>query len=301
MQPGSVPIAFAAGSTTNARPLTLSSPSFRQRSKSLPNPPTADFFIHVPMPTLAWDDAVSKGDKLLAMTLSEEKTTGSASSLAQESEFLDQSSVHDWGYVRTLTPLLEDPEAVYLNDSHLHRTMHHGKIYPATRANFGNIVDRRRGTLKAMNNFGPAYALSRVGVDSDLQPELQRWSDMAYLQWTDPSFDDLPGDLRLVLRCFIVNADTLAIIDCVEANHREKNPNWSRADYPSIGCHIDEDDAKALLGTPNGSGVAWLLAQHRQELGWKTVEYVTVSWDQGAVQLAFQIGNVRVEAKDPWA
>jgi hypothetical protein len=45
-------------------------------------------------------------------------------------------------------------------------------------------------------------------------------------------------------------------------------------DDPSIGWDIDEDEAKALLGTPNGCGVAWLLVQHRRKLGWKAVQHV---------------------------
>ena len=42
-----------------------------------------------------------------------------------------------------------------------------------------------------------------------------------------------------------------------------------------------ETEAKALLGTPNGSGIAWLLIQHKRQLGWKMVDSVTLFWKDG--------------------
>jgi hypothetical protein len=39
---------------------------------------------------------------------------------------------------------------------------------------------------------------------------------------------------------------------------------------------VDTWDAQALLGTPNGKGVAWLVAQRRRELGSMCVEWVVI-------------------------
>jgi hypothetical protein len=41
---------------------------------------------------------------------------------------------------------------------------------------------------------------------------------------------------------------------------------------------MDSEDGKALLGTPNGSSVAWLLIQHKamSQLWHKTVKKVTI-------------------------
>lgn len=38
-----------------------------------------------------------------------------------------------------------------------------------------------------------------------------------------------------------------------------------------------------VLGTPNASGVAWLLAQHREDLGDKTVSAIRV-WDKSGLE-----------------
>jgi len=41
---------------------------------------------------------------------------------------------------------------------------------------------------------------------------------------------------------------------------------------------MDSEEGKAILGTPNGAGVAWLLIQRKQELGHRTIKDVTVFW-----------------------
>jgi hypothetical protein len=46
--------------------------------------------------------------------------------------------------------------------------------------------------------------------------------------------------------------------------------------------NIQTEEEKALLVTPNGSGVGWLLVQHEEQLGWKTIESVTLFWSSEA-------------------
>ena len=38
----------------------------------------------------------------------------------------------------------------------------------------------------------------------------------------------------------------------------------------------DSDQGKALIGTPHGNGVGWLMWQHQDQLGKKTFDKVTV-------------------------
>jgi hypothetical protein len=44
--------------------------------------------------------------------------------------------------------------------------------------------------------------------------------------------------------------------------------------WPSISYYINTDEAQALLGTPNGCDIAWLLIQHKlkHQLGHKVVD-----------------------------
>lgn len=40
---------------------------------------------------------------------------------------------------------------------------------------------------------------------------------------------------------------------------------------------MDDPQTKAALGSPNGKGVAWLLGQHKHQLGNKYIDYVSLS------------------------
>jgi hypothetical protein len=97
--------------------------------------------------------------------------------------------------------------------------------------------------------------------------------------------------MRYVLRAHITNPDTLAIMrhvlsesaedSFVPPPHERKRLRWTAQDerprWPGVVLDIKKDKARSLLGTPNGSGVAWLLIQRKRELGHKIVNRVTVS------------------------
>ena len=54
--------------------------------------------------------------------------------------------------------------------------------------------------------------------------------------------------------------------------------------WPGLTFSIESDEGLALLGTPNGRGVAWLLKQH-EELSGKRASKVTVWCDVEKVPL----------------
>ena len=57
---------------------------------------------------------------------------------------------------------------------------------------------------------------------------------------------------------------------------------------------METEEGKALLGTPNGSGIAWLLAQHRKQLGDKAVKKVQLWYSiTSAPNLLFHIKDVK--------
>ena len=109
----------------------------------------------------------------------------------------------------------------------------------------------------------------------DIVP-LGRWSDLVFLEYenlckTADTRDGGPFDvkgLKAVFRSRIVNADTKNIIfEIAEKKGFDGPPAW-----PGMEFKMDTDEGKALLGTPNGNGVGWLLFSHREQLGWKTVK-----------------------------
>jgi hypothetical protein len=84
-------------------------------------------------------------------------------------------------------------------------------------------------------------------------PELKHWSDVAYLQWTDPIATAAPGsgELRYVLRNAIENGDTLNVIDKIMDEYRRVNkkdkkdengekwePEWPGIEFGTSSCRL---------------------------------------------------------------
>lgn len=85
------------------------------------------------------------------------------------------------------------------------------------------------------------------------------------------------------------------------------NPSTRATSHETLDCHgrmlgwcperttfqMTSPEAQALLGTPDARGVAWFLAQHKMQLGWKTMDAVTVfatEESRPSVCLLFEIG-----------
>ena len=67
--------------------------------------------------------------------------------------------------------------------------------------------------------------------------------------------------------------------------------------YPGIERKFDTDEGKALLGTPNGSGTAWLLYDHRDEIQ-KRLDLVRV-WAIGNIFQELPDVHMLIKLKDP--
>jgi len=165
------------------------------------------------------------------------------------------------------------------------------------------------GTIIASANFNPESSLPDLD-EGEEYPELKRWSDIAALQLqiaADPDYSidadtlartnfssspvlPIMNNLTYIVRSSIENPHTNAIIHeliqyhtgtpCSINIHDTGCPPCCQAlAWPGWTFAIDSDDALALLGTPNGSGVAWLLTQHVELFGRKMVGKVTLWCD----------------------
>jgi hypothetical protein len=144
---------------------------------------------------------------------------------------------------------------------------------------FSSVLNARAGLIVAYHNISPSQSIP--DRPQSALPELLHCSDVVYCQWLTQNLKlDLgPHKLRYVLCANIVNVYTLAVIEAIlDARRllRETYPVW-----PGITIDMDSEEGKALLGTPNGSGVAWLLVQHKAEcqLGHKTVIKVSLFYN----------------------
>jgi hypothetical protein len=186
---------------------------------------------------------------------------------------------------------------------------------PATDARFVNVFSLTSGLMVAQSNFGPAHTAPNLPFSS-AHPQLQHWSDIVALQTriasagttkaqparshtragtttltdADPVSPTAPfNNLRYVIRHDIENSDTNSIVHTILQSH------FGSCSYDTFntGCpyccaylawpglifSIDSDEGLALLGTPNGRGVAWMLAQHEEVFGRKEAVEVRVWCD----------------------
>jgi hypothetical protein len=192
----------------------------------------------------------------------------------------------------------------FITTEHTQDVTINSTLYPGTEAEFSSTINIRAGLLPAEYNLDPAYEASRREWDTDVPlPELRHWSDVAYLQWSSLQ-RDAPDELKYVLRSRISERDTLAVIDELIATLPDKDRYLP---WPGISFAMKQSDgAKALLGTPNGRGVAWLPAQHRSQLGCKDVAELRMFYRAEprdcprfrTVSLLFYIRDVKTKAID---
>lgn len=106
-------------------------------------------------------------------------------------------------------------------------------------------------------------------------PKLHHWADLAFIAYQHQCGVEGQSVKRLknVFRCDIKNEITHAIIGAILPDRPER----STVDF--LPFESNSKEAKALIATPNGAGVAWMLLAHRKQLGWKTIVRVTVMTD----------------------
>ena len=156
--------------------------------------------------------------------------------------------------------------------------------------------------IAAVDNESPTQILLREGGGKEggekergaTLPELRYWSDVVFLQWQIVTVGN--ANLQFVFRLGITNGATLDVLQRILRKHGVvgREVVWTARE--------DKEAVAAILGTPNGSGVARLLLHHKRELGHKVVEEVRlVGWKGegvGEPSLVFRIGNVYGEGDE---
>jgi hypothetical protein len=143
---------------------------------------------------------------------------------------------------------------------------HEGIFYGASKGYYANVYNADGGMIVAGNNQGPTLKLRGI---KNLIP-LRQYSDVVFLTWRMVAGDRVKG-LKYIMRHFIVNEQTIQVMEEVLGRRGERLKPW-----PGVKIEFPERDALALLGTPNGRGVGWMLIQHKRQLGLKTIRAVTI-------------------------
>ncbi|KAF2764001.1 hypothetical protein EJ03DRAFT_356159 [Teratosphaeria nubilosa] len=165
-----------------------------------------------------------------------------------------------------------------------------GTWYPACNAFYTNILNPAHGTSMATNNDGPAH------VNPPQKPlvPLRQWSDVVFLTWQH--LCEVQGvdvdDIERIIRVNIVNEDTLELMLAVLQNEMGVAELTDLGDFQNGEEFLPSDDGfDVLMGTPNASGVAWFLAQHRTDVGEKEISRITL-WDNQPQSQREQFGAI---------
>ncbi|KAJ4378190.1 hypothetical protein N0V83_001024 [Neocucurbitaria cava] len=265
----------------------------------------------------SFERAFAKGSWLLQLMLSNDHQAGlmfKTPQASDESAFLSSSDLDKWGWRGARnTAFTENWKLISRSVCHVLRVTglystsvdrdnddheksvvdHHYEIgqsiedtwYSWARALFVQYIDADAGIIVALNNESPSETAHHCGLQGVPSPDLRFWSDVAYLQWSLRASDT--SDLKYVLRHNVVNEFTRSILNIITLKNQILIEEWPGRTYD-----VTSEEGQTLLGTPNGSGVAFLLIQHKKQLGHKAVGKITVfrvGWEN---MLLFHIKNV---------
>ncbi|QYT04593.1 hypothetical protein H0G86_011495 [Trichoderma simmonsii] len=141
------------------------------------------------------------------------------------------------------------------------------------------------GVIIADNNFSVDAAIKEDKnlVAAEITTHVRRWSDAAWMQWVkacdDAEFNDV-SNVKYIFRASVENKTSLDLLFQALREKYSDSPT-----IPPIGVwknRLTLDVVQnprqfyAVLGSPNGSGVAYLLMTHKGSLGVKTVNKVDI-------------------------
>jgi hypothetical protein len=153
-----------------------------------------------------------------------------------------------------------------------------GTKYTPTAAYFTTVFNPTGGAIIAWGSYSARYQGSKQKPPITVLPKLQSWSDIAWLQWAEIACENAKN-LRYVFRSPVANTEAQWLINRAFQLSSKELTTW-----PGVEFDMETDEGKALLSSPNGAGVAYLLFTHKRHLGRKTINKVTIFADDGKKQ-----------------
>ncbi|KAK3677536.1 hypothetical protein LTR78_002386 [Recurvomyces mirabilis] len=207
-----------------------------------------------------------------------------------------------------------------VNWVHSHETKHgeSQQIYHATGGVYGAVYNVKDGLIMAAYSTSPEdriidseSAVHHLHPDA-VAPPLHFWSDVAYIEYLDRAKSEEVDVSRLtsVFQVKVNNVYTRPLVLFLLQKHLGK----AVTDFPNLQNRViwsmDSEAGRALLGSPNGAGVAWLLIQHKETLGQKRIKNVIVYVDKWQREeaprshnhlpnLIFELEDVQAEMATP--
>lgn len=150
-----------------------------------------------------------------------------------------------------------------------------------TRASYQNSFILDPGVIIADKNLGVDEAIKKNLIQGKIT-HFRKWSDIVWMQWTK-ACEAHGGDntnVRYIIRSWITNDFTLSTIFQAIIN-KDKNDGQGKrigkwADRTTLTASDHPDEFFAILGSPNGSGSAYFLINHKRALGVKVINKVDI-------------------------
>ncbi|KAL8790086.1 MAG: hypothetical protein Q9213_000788 [Squamulea squamosa] len=147
-----------------------------------------------------------------------------------------------------------------------------GYLYPATKGHYRSEYIYHGGTIIAVDNHSPRHA---VGANGKV-PRLNRWSDMVWHLWSDicaHTGTDVRS-LQYIFHDNIITDSTKSIMEYVGG----AGQNALDLPWPGLAFGLDTEEGLALLATPHGVGIAYMIKDHSDVLGMRepTVRIFTI-------------------------
>ena len=113
-------------------------------------------------------------------------------------------------------------------------------------------------TIVALSNHSPRQAAGLTAV----VPALNRWSDVLWFLWMRAAGAGA-RELRYIFRASIQTPETRELMDYIIG----AEPNYFDVPWPGLTFNMTTREGKALLATPHGTSIAYMIADHSDILG----------------------------------
>jgi hypothetical protein len=246
---------------------------------------------------LTWDQAVGKGKNLVKLLDTEDLSEcGIAQSnftkwealgqngwgkLNQGSSDATEENATDWRPAAAKLKLsTDDQKNIPYDLGQFENVTIGGTSYRSSGGLYRNVMNTE-GAIFALQNFSPRSRGAYRSPSLDGSPghelvPLQTWADVAFLEWANACNGDekCVKGLKLITKCHAKSNATMR----VGGQALGSANSWGV--WPGKTFSKGSDQFAALMATPSGRGVTWLLLTHRDQFGWKSVKSVNLWSDK---------------------
>ena len=138
------------------------------------------------------------------------------------------------------------------------------------------MINVKAGLVIPYYIYSPKHEVKANGVSWEVIP-LNQYSDVLFLEYSKLSGRTKadPKGLKYFLFLNVENVGTWALVMRALKN-RSPTGSLDLPVWPGVSFSMNEPEGKALLATQIGSPLAWMLIQHKAQLGLKTAVKVTI-------------------------